>query len=122
MNISKSKPKENIDKGISMNRNEFLALLEKNETTIVLFLNASWCKPCNTIKNYVLEKGRQSKLTFIPIDIDVNVDLYTALKAKKQVRGVPTLLAYKAKNVSLISDKSISGASIKDIDMFFNSL
>ena len=53
MNISKSKPKENIDKGISMNRNDFLALLEKNESTIILFLNATWCKPCKIIKPIV---------------------------------------------------------------------
>ena len=105
-----------------MNRHDFLNILEKNEGTIVLFLTASWCKPCSTIKQYVIERGVKCGHQFGVVDIDQSSDLYSALKSKKQVVGVPTLLAYKAKNVSLISDKSISGTNLKQIDIFFNSL
>jgi hypothetical protein len=66
-----------------------------------------------------MDHGNKCGHTFIVIDIDICTDLYTALKSKKQIRGVPTLLAYKKDNVSLIADKSISGTNTKEIDAFF---
>ena len=56
------------------------------------------------------------------LDVDTSSEIFASLKAKKQVRGVPTLLAYKQGNVSIISDTSISGTNKKDINSFFDSL
>ena len=105
-----------------MNRTDFLSFLETNESIVILFLNATWCKPCSLVKQHVMERGSTCGYRFFMVDIDQHSDLYAALKSKKQVIGVPTLLAYKSKNVSLISDKSMSGMNIKEIDAFFKSL
>jgi hypothetical protein len=50
------------------------------------------------------------------------MDIFKALKAKKQIPGVPTILAFKSENVSFIPDKCVTGGIPSEIDYFFNSL
>jgi hypothetical protein len=44
------------------------------------------------------------------------------LKSKKQMKGVPSLLAYKKNNISFNANLSISGTNKNEIDCFFDSL
>jgi thiol:disulfide interchange protein len=101
-----------------MNRKEYLNLLEKNESTIVVFITATWCAPCKSIKQYVDQK--LEGIPCIRIDVVKDADVYASLRSKKQVKGVPTLLAYT--KGSIIPSASISGASQRDIDDFFVNL
>jgi hypothetical protein len=50
------------------------------------------------------------------------MDIFKALKAKKQIQGVPTILAFKSENVSFIPDKCVTGGLSSEIDYFFNVL
>ena len=105
-----------------MKRDDFFKLLETNQDVIVFFLTATWCVPCQTIKSYVLEKSSQYEITFIQLDADQDSDVYSLLKTKKQIKGVPSLLVYKKNNISFNANLSISGTNKNEIDCFFDSL
>jgi len=105
-----------------MKLEEMVELQKQNTTVLLFFFTASWCNPCKKIKPYVYEKLKTCPYPCYCLDIDENMDIYKALKAKKQIQGVPTVLAFKAENVTLIPDKCVTGAIPSEIDYFFNSL
>ena len=101
-----------------MKRNDFLNLLGKD--LVVVFFTSTDCVPCATIKPYVQEKLKH--YTCLQLDRNTDSDVYSALQSKKQVKGVPSLLAYAKGNVSLIANLSISGTNQNEIDCFFERL
>jgi len=105
-----------------MKKEEFIELQKKNTTILLFFFTASWCGPCKKIKPYVYEKLKTCPYPCYCLDVDENVEIYTALKAKKQLQGVPTLLAFKAENISFIPDLGVSGTRLEDLNYFFNTL
>jgi thioredoxin 1 len=107
---------------INMTLEEFVELQKKNTTVLLFFFTASWCGPCKKIKPYVYEKLKTCPYPCYCLDIDENMDIFKALKAKKQIPGVPTILAFKSENVSFIPDKCVTGGIPSEIDYFFNSL
>ena len=104
-----------------VSREEFQDLLDNNENVIVFKFGAVWCKPCQIIKKHVEAEVSMLDKSIICLDLDVDdsFDLYAYLKSKKQVSGIPCLLAYKKENVSFAPDASISGANIEQISNFF---
>ena len=107
-----------------MDRKRFLGLLEENQGVIVVKYGATWCNPCKVIEPYLEEKKRTlgSDTNYIALDVDEDFDLYAHLKMKKQVRGVPVLLAFKKGNVTPYADKCVTGTNRAELDNFFNSL
>ena len=104
-----------------MKREDFLTMLQKKENNTVVFFTATWCKPCQKVKSRVLELSGQYDIAFVQLDFDEDSDVYSLLKSKKQVNGVPSLLAYKKNNVSPIADFGISVSNINEIECFFES-
>ena len=106
-----------------MLRDELLSRIQSNSSVLVVFITATWCAPCQTIKPYILEKIKymEPEYTYLCLDVDADADCYAALKSKKQFKGVPTLLAY-AKGSTLTATLSISGTNTNEIDCFFESL
>jgi thioredoxin 1 len=107
-----------------MDRAKFISLLEENAGVIVVKYGATWCKPCKTIEPYLQEKKRTlaASTSYLELDVDEDFDLYAHFKAKKQVVGVPVLLAFKRGNVTPYADKCVTGTNRTDLDHFFNSL
>ena len=103
-----------------MDRKEFLTTLENNKTMLVVFITATWCAPCNMIKPFIEKKMEHYDYKYIKIDVDKDSDVYASLRSKKQIKGVPTLLAYI--DESIIPCASISGTNESDITSFFDSL
>jgi thiol-disulfide isomerase/thioredoxin len=105
------------------NRNEFMTFLSNNTGMIVIRFSATWCKPCRTIKPIVdcFFASSPSCVTCVDVDIDENMDIYSFLKSKKMIYGVPTLMCYSSVNKSYIPDFSISGGSPEDLDKFFKT-
>lgn len=103
------------------NRGKFISLLENNPGLILVKLGASWCGPCKRIKNVVDSFFASSPDNVICCDIDVDesFDLYSFLKSKKMVNGIPVILCYKKGNVSYIPDDSVTGINPSDLDAFF---
>lgn len=73
------------------------------EKGILLFFNASWCKPCSKIKTLLNEEIKNIEkivnINFIDIDTgkdhyNNDADYYSFLKSKRIIRGVPSLLLY----------------------------
>jgi len=102
-------------------REHFIHLLEKNPGLVILKLGASWCGPCKRIKPVVdaFFASSPDNVICCEIDVDESIDLYTYLKSKKMVNGVPVLLCYKKGNTSFIPDDSITGADPNQLDAFF---
>jgi thiol:disulfide interchange protein len=107
-----------------MDRKQFIQVLEENPGVVIVKYGATWCKPCKLIEPYVNEKKRTlgRNTAFYELDVDDDFDLYAHLKTKKQVVGVPVMLAFKKGNVTPYADKSITGTNRQDLDYFFESL
>ena len=100
----------------------------KNNNIILLIkLGATWCGPCKKIKDLCNKCFLEmpENIVCYDIDIDNNMEIYSALKTKKMVRGVPTILGYYCKNKRdqwYISDTSISGSDEKIVLKFFKNV
>ena len=105
------------------NRQEFLSFLSRNTGMIVIRFSATWCKPCRKIKPIVDYFFASSPpcVTCVDLDIDENTDVYSFLKSKKMIYGVPTLMCYTSINKTYIPDFSISGGAPEDLDKFFKA-
>ena len=119
---------EQEQRGLTMitelDRKQLLLVLQQNPGVVILKFTAEWCKPCKTIQNYVYNKFISLPQTCVCTDLDVdeNFDLYALMKSKKQVRGVPALLAYKKGNMTYAADASVSGANEEALDTFFDQV
>jgi thioredoxin 1 len=103
------------------NRQMFMELLQKNTGIIVIKFGASWCGPCKLIEKAVDGFMALSPPEVICADIDVDqcFDLYSFLKSKKMVNGIPVLLCYKKGNKTWIPDDSVVGANSDELHHFF---
>lgn len=105
-----------------MNRQEFYKELERNDSVLIVFVTGSNCAPCERAKPFVHNKLKTTPYKCIQLDRDKDADIYSALRAKKQVSGVPALLAYQAGNYTLIADFAISGANPSALEEFFEQV
>jgi thiol-disulfide isomerase/thioredoxin len=102
-------------------RDHFIRLLEKNPGLVILKLGATWCGPCKKIKPVVdaFFASSPDNVICCEIDVDESFDLYTYLKSKRMVNGIPVILCYKKENIGFIPDDSITGADAGALDAFF---
>lgn len=105
-----------------MRRSEFFSKLSENKSVIVIFFTGKNCVPCEKVKPYVKEMMKVTSYEIICLDREEDSDLYSAMKAKGQLKGVPSLLAYKKENNSIIADLSISGSNMNEVESFFDQL
>jgi len=106
---------------VSADRAAFLKHLAETPNHTVLKLTATWCGPCKQIAEYTRQVSLRlpANVDLIECDVDESFDLYASLKQKKMVNGIPVFLFYKNGNATLISDMSITGSNVKDLDAFF---
>ena len=113
-----------IDNNIVLNRINFMQLLKQNDSIIIFKLGAKWCGPCKYINDHVINHvyNLNKNIVYYDIDVDKHPDLYSFLKSRKQLIGVPTLLAYYNGNDSFSSDLSFSGSDLESLAVFFNKI
>jgi hypothetical protein len=58
----------------------------------------------------------------IIVDVDECVDLYSFLKSKKMVNGIPVILVYYKGNLNYIPDDRVVGADSNQINILFNKV
>ena len=90
---------------------------------IVVKFGAEWCGPCKKIKPLWNEwiSLIPNNIVIVDIDIDESIDLYVQLKAKKMVKGVPTILVFYGdvkREQWYIPDDSVSGGNEGDVKNF----
>lgn len=103
------------------NKIAFQETLERNPGLIIIKFGAEWCGPCKKIEAHVkilMSKMPDNTQCYI-IDVDESLEVYSFLKNKKMVNGIPAILAYYAGNVSYIPDDSVIGADVVKVNEFF---
>ena len=105
-----------------MKRDEFIELQKQNKSMLLVFLTASWCKPCQAIKPHVYEQLKTCSFPCYCLDIDENMEIYSGLKAKRQIQGIPAIVVFKPENVSFIPDFTLCGGSKEDVHSFFSKI
>lgn len=103
--------------------NNFADQIKANEGVIIFKFSAGWCGPCSRIKPLVESWVERLKGTptiqIVYVDIDESIELYSFLKTKKRIRGVPTLLAYWKGNTNYIENDAVIGADLNQVNAFF---
>ena len=103
-------------------RQQFLNVISNNKSILIFKFGADWCKPCRTIEPNIqtFKNNMPQHMKLIIIDVDESKDLYSFLKSRKQVNGIPTLLAYYKGNESFAPNDSVIGSHIGDLNSFFD--
>lgn len=107
---------------IKMTKEDFGSDLANNQGALVIKFGADWCGPCKKIEQLVNKRMAEfpSTIQGAIIDIDENFEIYSFLKSKRQVNGVPVLLCYKKGNFNYIPDHVVVGADENQINLFFD--
>ncbi len=102
-------------------RNALFTLLEHYTGLIIIKFGAEWCNPCKLIKKDVNQFFISSPAEVICCDIDIDncFDVYSFLKSKKMVNGIPAILCWKKGNATFIPDDSVSGSDPNELHRFF---
>jgi thioredoxin-like negative regulator of GroEL len=103
------------------NRDIFMDLLTKNPGLIIIKFGANWCKACTQVKNVVHGFFVHSPKEVMCCDINIDEcrDVYSFLRSKKMINGIPTMMCYKKGNTSFIPDDSVVGSQPQQLDQFF---
>lgn len=103
------------------NKKAFQEALDTNPGIIIIKFGAEWCGPCKKIESHVkiLMNKMPSNVQNYIIDIDTSLEIYSFLKNKKMVNGIPAILAYYNENTSYIPDDAVIGADAVKINEFF---
>ena len=97
-------------------------LLPNNPGIIILKFGADWCGPCKEIKDVVhgFFASSPPEVVCADINIDHSPKLYSFLRSKKMVNGIPVLLCYKRGNLNWIPDDSVVGGDPIELHRFFD--
>lgn len=105
----------------TLDRNQFLAILQNNRRKVIFKFGAEWCGPCKRADPVIEDCCRYlpSDIPVYMIDVDESFDLYAYLKSKKIVQSIPTLLCYERGNATYVPNNCLVGADKDAIINFF---
>jgi thioredoxin 1 len=103
------------------NLQNFSDLLKSNPGLLIIKFGAEWCGPCKKIEGLVNEwfNKMPDNVQAAIVDVDECFELYGFLKTKKRVNGIPVILCYYKGNLNYISDDTVIGADVTQINLFF---
>ena len=99
----------------------FSELLKKNQGLIFVKFGAAWCGPCKRIEPLVNQwfSRMPDRVQCCLIDVDQNIELYSFLKNKRQINGIPAIMCYDKRNYNYIPTDMTAGADEKQTNAFF---
>lgn len=93
---------------------------------LVVKFTATWCRPCQTIKQLTEEcfANLPKNVIIAELDVDNNMDLYMFMKKKRIVSGIPAILVWfptpsRDPNHWYMPNDSVSGSNKSDIFELF---
>ena len=125
-----------IDLANRLDLNELLNTC--NYKFIVMKFTATWCRPCKVIQPFIEKmvdekieqlnaKQKRDYFLYIEVDVDVCFDLYSFLKKKKAINGIPCIYVYDVEKSRQTDDiykylphGSFSGTDQKQIQRLFD--
>lgn len=103
------------DNSILNSRQSFKKWLFSQNSTVIVKVSATWCKPCSRIKDLVYQRfARLSNAILVEVDLDKNSDVATSLR----IRSVPALISFKE---GLPDQVNMSG-NPKNVNSFFDKV
>ena len=100
---------------------EFQKMVTENQGVLVVKYGAEWCGPCKSIDPVlrVAYTKLPANIQVVVVDIDECMDVYSFMKNKRMLNGVPALTAYVRGNTSHVPDYGVTGADMPRIQQFF---
>ena len=80
--------------------NEFKTIIENNPGLVIIKYGAEWCGPCKKIEPLVNEwfnkiNDNTSNVQTYMIDVDECFELYSFMKGKRMIGGIPAIHCYE---------------------------
>ena len=95
---------------------------------VIVKLSATWCGPCKRIRP-AWEKLKdlynlESKFIILELDVDESTELYTTLKRKRMVNGIPAFLLWepRPRNEWYIHDNGICNGDPNIIKLWIQNI
>lgn len=103
---------------------DFQEILRKNVGVVILKMGAEWCGPCKRIHTEVEDgfAAMPENVQKIVLDIDESIELYSYLKKKRRVNGIPAILAWYRGNDTDIPDDGVLGGDSTQVVAFFQRI
>ena len=100
---------------------DFSNLLQKNPGLIFIKFGAEWCGPCKKIEPVIKQwfSNMPKTIQCCVIDVDECFQVYSFLKTKKMVNGIPVVLCYDQGNVNYIPTDIVVGSDPVQVNAFF---
>jgi len=102
-------------------RDKFLEILKVNPGLFIMKLGAPWCGPCKQIAPIIdaFFGSSPKNVLCADINVDESFDLYSFLKSKRMVNGIPAILCYQRGNVGYVPNDMVTGADPDGLHSFF---
>ena len=104
-------------------------LKEPSKKAIIIKFSATWCKPCQKIKDVFernIEKIPDDCLIFqLDIDDNFNKDLYARFKFYRMLKGIPGILVYyynSNRDQWYVPDAIVNNSNIQVLETLFNNI
>lgn len=107
-----------------VSRTDFLNILASNTGVVLFKFGAEWCGPCKKIESFLHELFHElpENVSVYVLDIDDCFDLFSYLKHKKMVNGVPCILSYYRGNTSYAPNQCYAGTEQSEILQLFDNI
>jgi len=100
----------------------FKQTLIDNPGAVIIKFGAEWCGPCKRIQPTIdnVFSVMPPQVQCVVVDVDESLEIYSFLRKRKMLNGVPAVLVYKKGNLNYIPDYSVIGADMKALTTCFN--
>lgn len=104
------------------NLNSMFKCLQDNPGVVIIKFGAEWCGPCKKIESLVKQCMQQApaNVQCAIIDVDESLEIYSFLKTKRVINGIPAILGYYKGNLNYIPDDLVIGSDQNQVISFFH--